>query len=92
MSLRTCADCMHWQAPHSRSKNEKSIAYGSCSMLAVDPVSRKVMPESEIDRRDLWRTDPFRTAANFNACRGWAPADRRKTKPELTVIVGGRTA
>lgn len=89
MTLRTCADCMHWQPPHTQSNSAKAPAYGACSMLVIDPRTRQVVPESKIDPSDLWRTDNFRTTAEFNACKSWAPADRRKTKPELTLLKGG---
>lgn len=89
MTLRTCADCMYWRAPHAQSKNVKSPSYGQCGELVVHPRTRHVMPESQVEPEQLWDAEPFRTTVEFNACKGWAPRDNTATKPELVVLKGG---
>lgn len=94
-NLRTCSDCMHWQEPPYTTdspKSGKAIRYGSCSMLVVHPRTKQVVPEQDVERSELWRTEPFHTAHDFNACKGWAPADRSKAKPQLQLIEGGRAS
>lgn len=90
MTLRTCGDCIHWRSPASTNPDPKKPNYGQCQMLVGHPRSRRVMPEHEVEHEHQWAADPFRTTAAFNACRGWAPADRTKARPELQLVKGGR--
>lgn len=92
VQLRSCGDCMHWRSPDAESTDPRKPAYGVCRMLMVHPRIRRVMPEHEIEPQERWQAERFRTTATFNACRGWAPADRTTTWPELQQIAGGKTA